>query len=631
LKKPAAFLATFALFVPAGAGAATMTVRYPRTSTVVSELQQNIKYVFVLYQENRSFDSYFGTFPGAEGIYSHPSASTLGFTQMIENVDGTFSTISPFRIGPAQYAADTDDVGHGHPALISKIDVTSSGPQMDMFAMTEEAAHTTSGSLPTLEAKQYGELTMAHEDCDTIPLLWNYAKRFVLFDHMFQNYTGPSTPGNITILAAQAGDTQYGLHPSEGYTNNGGSAIEVPDLNDRDPAWGPYDPNDGATSSNTAPNLTFASIPLTLAGASVSGLASTDSNASTDFADIGDDVPAIAALRKAAVPWGWFQEGYAKEPGETGTTSLSRFITHHNAPQYFGYLANSSERGNLHNLGSFFSAVEGGTLPAGGGVYYVKGGYQNILGLTPAIPAANLQAKFAGDDDHPGYSDAQISEATVADEINRIAASKYWSQSAIVIAWDDSEGDYDHVAPLLRSIGPGSGNVPADYTSDGPRIPMIVISPFAKTDTIVRTYGDQGSVVKFIDTVFGLPALGNLPDEVKGSKAAAALGHKNFDADDTTAAGIDNLVDAFDPGRLAGTTAPIPASYVEVNYHDILTLPQTTGLGCKALGIVPVDYTRGIQNNIPADFNPRPASQPTTTVGKRARPAAPARYTDPED
>jgi phospholipase C len=286
------------------------------------------------------------------------------------------------------------------------------------------------------------------------------------------------------------------------------------------------------------------------------------------------------------------------------------------------------ERNNLHSLGSFYAAVAGGTLPANGGVYYVKGGYQNILGLKPADPKPSLATVFPGDDDHPGYSDAQISEANVADAVNRIAASKYWSQSAIVILWDDSEGDYDHVPPPLTEIGPGTGNVPADYLANGPRVPLMVISPFSKTNTVVHTSGNQASVIKFIDEVFDLTPLGDLPDEQKGRNDALALGHANFDAADSSA--IDDLTDAFDSGRLAGTTAPLPASYAETPTNYVFNLPQKTGLGCGGIGVIPVDYLRGVQNNIPADFNPRPGSDPTTAVGSR-RVTSVRRYTDPED
>jgi phospholipase C len=617
-------VAALSLIAPAGNAAAIPPghVRAVPRNPLISALQQKVKYVFVIYQENRSFDSYFGTFPGADGIYSSPSTETPGFSQQIESTDGTYQTIHPFRIGPAQFAADTEDVGHGHPALVSKIDVTAAGPKMDKFALVEEQAHTT-GAKPSLAAKQYGELTMAYEDCDTIPLLWNYANRFTLFDHIFQSHIGPSTLGALEIISAQIGETQYGLHPSEAYTGNGGSGAGVPVVNDSNPHWGP-----GVTVPGPQLNLTFATLPLTLAGTSVTKLPATDTTASTDFADVREDVSAIHGDGEASHGWAWFEEGYSKEPNETPAQSADSYIPHHNGPQYFGYLANSSERENLHSLGSFYAAVAGGTLPTNGGVYYVKGGYQNILGLKPADPKPSLASIFPGDDDHPGYSDAEISEANVADAVNRIAASKYWSQSAIVILWDDSEGDYDHVPPPITEIGPGSGNVPADYLGNGPRVPLMVISPFSKTNTVVHALGNQASVVKFIDEVFNLTPLGDLPDEEKGRDYARALGHANFDAGDSSA--VDDLLDAFDPGRLAGTTAPLPASYAEVPTNYVFNLPQKTGLGCGGIGVIPVDYLRGVQNNIPADFNPRPGSDPTVTAGARRLPAG-YRYTDPED
>jgi phospholipase C len=593
-----------ALIAPPSAEAAT-----------IAALRKNVKYVFVIYQENRSFDSYFGTFPGANGIYSHPASQTLGYTQYLEDTTGAMVPVEPFRIGPAQYAADTDDVDHSHYRLISKMDVTSAGPQMDQFAMVEEQKHVVPGQLPSLQAKQYGELTMAHEDCDTIPLLWNYANRFTLFDNIFQKEVGPSTPGNIAIVSGQSGETQYGLHPSEGYTDNGGSAAGVPVENDRDPAWGPYNPGDGATPASEQINLTFASLPLTLAGANVSAVEQSDPTASTDFADVTSDVAAISKANEPAAGFGWFEEGY--DNGPNGTESLSSYVTHHNGPQYFGYVANSAIRKDLHGLMDFSKAVSTGTLPAQGGAFYVKGGYKNLYGIKPADPDPTVQTNFVGDDDHPGYSDAEISEANVAHLVNTIAASKYWSQSAIVIAWDDSEGDYDHVAPPLREIGPGVGNVPEDFISNGPRVPLIVISPFAKTNHVGHGFGDQTSVVKLIDTVFGLTPLAQLPDEIRGAQGAAAVGHTGFVPGDSPQNGVINLLDAFDPNRLSGKIAPLPPSYVTVPARYVYNLPQTTGLGCAQIGIIPVDEARGLANNIPADFNPRPGTDPTQATATR--------------
>src|SRR5271157_3150225 len=126
--------------------------REPKMShtALVEQLRKKVKYVFVLYQENRSYDSYFGTFPGGEGLFSHPAAQTPGFYQPLINTDGSSTTIHPFRIGPSDqcpkstvngapttacYASDTDDIDHSHPRMVAKMDIQSNSPQMDQFAV----------------------------------------------------------------------------------------------------------------------------------------------------------------------------------------------------------------------------------------------------------------------------------------------------------------------------------------------------------------------------------------------------------------------------------------------------------------------------------------------------------------
>jgi phospholipase C len=228
------------------------------------------------------------------------------------------------------------------------------------------------------------------------------------------------------------------------------------------------------------------------------------------------------------------------------------------------------------------------------------------MGLKPVDPDPAVQKAFLGDDDHPAYSDAQISEALVASEVNAIAASPYWKQSAIVITWDDSEGDYDHVSPPLRNKGP-DGSV----TSDGPRVPLIVISPFARKFTVSHALGSQASVVKFVDAVFGVTPLAALPDEVKARRIGEAKGLARMGPQDDPGNDIGDLLDAFDPDRLEGRRPPLPASYAEIPPAIVTHLPHYDNHGCAALGIVPVDRARGIVNPIPADFNPRPKTNPS--------------------
>jgi phospholipase C len=589
-------------------------------------LRRKVKYVFVFYQENRSFDSYFGTYPGANGIFSQKQQDTPGFNQPLINTDGTTGTIRPFRIGPKQYAADTDDVDHSHPGIVAKMDIQNGVPQMDRFALTEEEKYVRSGK-PSLKAKQMGELAMAYEDCDTIPLLWRYASRFVLFDHIFQEMAGPSTLGNLAIIAAQTGQTQWALHPNEVYKDNGSHSPGVPVMNDSDPFWGsPLDPTpkaekmpvnrrDFAPGRKAHPqiNLTFATLPLTLQENHLKAATQKDRDSRRDLADVRHDIPYISSRHQAPVGFGWYQEGYGSghvdmDDGPEDAFGLhAAYVTHHNGPQYFGYIANNPEmRQELHNLGDFFEAVKQKTLPQSGGVFFVKGGYKNSLHLMPADPDPRVQKNFQGDDDHPAYSDAQISEALVAEAINAIAASPYWSQSAIIITWDDSEGDYDHVPPPVLARGPDGSPI-----SDGPRVPLILISPYARTHYVAHEAGNQASVVKFVDTVFNLPPLALLPDEERGRRLGEKeFGQKNLGPEDAITPGVAGLMEAFSPSRLLGKTAPLPASYVEISESLIHYLPQETGYGCRELGIITEDRRLHIVNKIPSDFNPRPATDP---------------------
>jgi phospholipase C len=607
---------------------------------MVALLRQHVKYIFVLFQENRSFDSYFGSFPGANGLFSdgtkpRPAAETLGFTQTILNVDGTTGTVQPFRIGPAQHAADTDDVDHGHVRMAEKMDLVGLMAKMDKYALIEEKKYTPAGSNhPPLAAKQMGELTMAYEDCDTIPFLWDYANRFVLFDNIFQTTIGPSTPNAIAMISGQTGETQWVKHPSEAKT---GSPTTVPILADPIPFWGSKSDKttgpqrqpanlvgekSGKNGKNTAPNLTFASLPLTLAGQSITDVTARDLAAKTDLADVQKDIPFIAADKQVAMNWGWYQEGYDREPNEPATApaggSHDSYIGHHNGPQYFGYISNNPlMTDHEHGLGDFFADMAAERLPSSG-VFYVRGGYEAINGMKPAFndgsrEAKAVQALFQGDDDHPGYSDSHISEALVAREVDAIARSPYWKNCAIIITYDESEGDYDHVPPRILSFDPMG--LPL---SRGPRIPLILISPYARVHVVSHEEGDHNSVIKLLDTVFNIPPLADLPDELQARldgedpnfNGPQGFKQTNLGPHDDRTPGTGNLFSAFDPERLEGKAAPLPASYVEIPDAVVNTLPPYGNEGCRAIGMTTEDRVQNIVNHIPEDFNPRPLSNP---------------------
>jgi phospholipase C len=615
---PLAFAAPVVTPQPGGPAAMrAMMVRHePAISTAqeIALLRHHVKYVFVIFQENRSFDSYFATFPGANGLFSQPAAQTAGFYQPIENTDGTMSTISPFRIDPAQYSADTDDVDHSHVGMDEKMDVVDGHAKMDHFALVEEKEHMAGQAKPSLMAKQFGELEMAYEDCDTVPYLWNFASRFVLFDNFFQHTTGPSTPTAIDMIAGQTGETQWVKHPDEAIGSKGlPKNVGEPVVADTDPLWGSRTggdtsglPQNPADHPPYALNQTYASLPLTFTGGKVKTVTAADRAPAGDLADVKQDIPAIAASGAKQVAWGWYEEGYDREPNDKGDKLHTAYIGHHNGPQYFGYVANNpAMTAHLHGLGDFFSDISADKLSATGGIYYIRGGFKNIENLTPADQDPAVQHHFVGDDDHPGYSDAAISEALVAREVNAIAQSKYWKNAAIIITYDESEGDYDNVPPTFTEYDPQG--LPL---SRGPRIPLILISPYARAHVVSHESGDHASVIKFLDLLYGLPPLADLPDELQARQAGEKMFHQaNLGPADDLTPGVGNLLSAFDPARLEGKAKPLPAAYAIT--PDVNAIPPDDNQGCRVIGIVPTDYALGIVNHIPADFNPRPKTDPT--------------------
>ncbi len=675
------------------------------TAQKIKLLRQKVKYVFVLFQENRSFEHYFGTYPGANGLYStYPGANPAdpyaapantfsSFKSLIQNTDGSFSTISPFLIPRTivnaagttipLYPEDTYSVDHSHAGYQNDFHydaATKSKPLNDGYVLDQQGLHFSgdgsspgtvvngSGvpptSVPTLQSKQKGEVVISHIDCDTIPLLWQYADRFTLLDNMHQTATGPSTPNAIAMIAGQVGDTQWVKHPGNVNSKNTtsaygpgngstGQALTLPNLTDSAPYPGsvndtaliqpPYGPDESTNSgSQTGPftsgtpqiTLTFATQPLSFAGSNIGNIVKADQHIATDLVDVSHDIQAIAA-KNPSIDWGWYQQGFGPEPFDgtniyensgsyhyTAAPQHASYIVHHNGPEYFGYLSdNPVLLAHQHGLQQFYTDVQNQALNPNGGVYYVRGGYYNNDGLTPIDPNVNVQRSTPGNDDHPNYSDAQISEALVADSVNAIVNSPYWPQSAIIITYDETDGLYDHQPEQFRTYGPDG--LPE---TGGPRIPTIVISPFAAAHTVSHVYSEHSSVIKFINELYGLVPLADLPDELAARKAGATMAAFNGPNGPQTNLGpADDLVDpmgdlleAFDNDRLLGNVAPLPASYAAIDPAAVHTLPHYGAVGaCVSpnLLIVPTDYPNGYGAGLesdppPLDFNPRPVQSP---------------------
>ncbi len=388
------------------------------SSEDIEALRRKVKYVFVIFNENRSFDHEYGAFPGANGLYSdgkqpRAPADTPGFIQTYaDTATGKTVTVQPFRVGPEQNASYKDSTDHSHKGLAAKLDVRNEVPQMDKFAEVEWRNYAKSGSAEgEKQGTQFARLVMAHIDCDTIPFFWRYASRFTIFDNIFATEDTPSTPNAIAMISGQSGETQWVKHPSSPYnptetghigvisgsingkTYAGVATTEGPPLvNDPQPWWGsefddssatvrePTAPDENWDPNNIASNLTFASLPLTMMGGWINWFIAQDRNADLDLADVEKDIPFIAGLGGQPVQWRWYQNGYDHEPTDgSGVASHIGHVSHHNGPQYFGYVANNpAEQANQHGEGDFFADIAKGALPTTGGVFFIRGGYYNL-------------------------------------------------------------------------------------------------------------------------------------------------------------------------------------------------------------------------------------------------------------
>jgi phospholipase C len=586
------------------------------------------------------------------------------------------------------YPADLISVDHSHQGMANSlnVDATTGIAANDRYAMDQESLTTdgseivtSKGVAPTaisLAQKQKAMTDISHIDCDTIPFMWRWARHFVLFDNFHQTIVGPSTPNAIALIAGQSGQTQWALHNNEGatvtYANPAfpnplgasfGSNVMpatsnafVPVVNDPGPFPGsnldtntvkpPF--NFDENPANPTLNLTFATQPLSFMGHNIENIIASDPNPMADLLDVQDDIKTIAS-HDPAVNWGWFQQGFngndtpdpfepqnSTTPNPTHDPGLNTgYVLHHNGPQYFGYLADNPEvlNNNLHGAKDFFDAVENRTLPRDGGVFYLRGGYDNNDGLVPVDPTPAIQHAFLGNDDHPAYSDQQISEAFAAKAINDIVDSPYWPESVIIITYDETDGFYDHVSPERRSTFADGSQLAA-----GPRIPTLLISPYAASGKISHRYSEHGSVIKFINELYGLVPLASLPDEKRGRELGLqTLGQPNLGPSDDPDNDVGDLTEAFDYDILRGHEPPIHKSFAAISPAIVQLLPHFatanyspngyTNGACKAIGILPTDfpswesYEAGKPiDPYPVDVNPRPTQSPGTPTSGTWKP-----------
>jgi phospholipase C len=480
-----------------------------------------IQHLVVVFQENVSFDHYFGTYPNAANpageppFHARPGTPTVnGLTNALLNNNSNLNPLNgsgatnPFRLDRTQ--AVTADQDHDYTAEQQAYDMGA----MDLFPLF---AGTAGPPPPGGGITSTNGLALGYFDGNTVTALWNYAQHFAMSDNSFSTTFGPSTPGMLNLISGQTNGVTSKLNGTGDEVDGGAGSLTV--VGDPDPIGDVCsNPTRGQVQMggrNIGDMLSAAGITW---GSFMGGfnLARVNSNGTTGCTRSS---AGLAGITKDYIPHhAWFQY-YASTANPKHTPPASLAETWNDGPANHGY-----------DLDDFTRAVQSGNFPA---VSFIKAqAYQ---------------------DGHAGYSDPLDEQTFLVNLINFLQQQPSWKSTAIVVLYDDSDGWYDHqMGPIVnQSTGPAdaltgpnacgtaSNSLPGVDPANthalgrcgyGPRQPLLVISPWARENFVDHTTTDQTSVLRFIE------------DNWLGGQR---IGQGSFDA---IASSIDQMFD-FDQPR----------------------------------------------------------------------------------
>src|SRR5215472_3677796 len=497
-----------------------------------------IEHLVVIFDENVSFDHYFGTYPYAANPAGEPAFTAKAGTPTVHGLysgldasgqpAGPLLTSNPNLSNPQRLGHSdpmTCDQDHGYTHEQSANDLGA----MDKFVQDTGrgatvaqclAGFTFNGSpepVPAGTSPNYA--VMDYYDGNTVTGLWNLAQQYAMSDNAYTTNYGPSTPGAFNVTSGQTYGAICG--PTSATINDSLCAAPT-GLNTTDPAATTSFMIPASQDAGTGTNYSDADPTYDICTYLPSGDGGDNRKAASTITMGGPNIG--TELSTAGVTWGWFQGGFDNGyvPGQ-GTQPTTAQICNERHANVGG---NSSVDYNPHHEPFQYYAATANpiNLPQ---VSYLK--------------AADYQ------DGHAGYSDPNDEQTFLVDTINHLESLPTWSSTAVVVTYDDSDGWYDHVFPTIRSAsqtsldtltGPGTcGNAPvpvnnADQPEQGRcglglRIPFLVVSPWSQSNYIASNVIDQSSVVKFIEQNWNVPALGN---GAADSRAGSIMPMFNFNS-----------------------------------------------------------------------------------------------------
>lgn len=456
-------------------------------------LRRQIDHIVVIFQENRSFDHYFGTFrpqhgqrvanlldqhgnidPRFHGLQKNPAGipyPTLPLPyKQIPAFDNVELPNLPFHLAP--YIPARNNVPWDPEHRFFRMMAEVNGGKMDRFVALAlgSGSHLSTAELEKLRADELAfELAvpsapvLGYYQAEDIPFYHHLAHRYVLCDRFYQAMSGGSTGNALYLVASRScvnpDITEAHMDPYD------------PEMTGLTHAFfdRPYDhnrlmindlpPTQGPTGSNNQNKLRISPPPE-----------------AQNYANIGD------RLTAAQVDWAWYNENWnlvkpwalksAFGPGDGSAVVDSGRIyeAHHNPFQYYRGWYDYVKQGHIRDAHDFREDARQGRLP---GVSFLK------------ASAAHTE--------HPADCSPYYGMSWAEDLVRAVAAGPAWWRTAIFITYDEGGGFWDSVPPIS-----------VDDHGFGTRTPALLVSPWARAGLVDHHVASTASILKCIETRFGL-------------------------------------------------------------------------------------------------------------------------------
>ena len=368
---------------------------------------QPIKHIVFFIKENRTFDNYFGTYPGANGA--------------------TKALDSAGHFVPLRHESDQiPDINHSSQSALMAYD-QGKMDHFDQIKLNKKTPNKNTGqqNASSSNGDPYANNSLTQMYQSDIPNYWTYAQNYVLGDNMFSSLLGPSFPNHLYTIAAQSG----------GVINNPTTDKNVGTLKHSTKGWGC--------------DVSQQQVSVKSSGGTMSL-----QEACFDFKTLADELDA------KGLSWRY----YAPSSGEPGYIwSTFDAIKHVRYGKDWHYVV---------PIQQFMSDAATGNLPV---VSWV---------VTPSDVSEHAPASVCS------------GENWTVQMFNALMHGSDWSSTAVFLTWDDFGGFYDHVAPQQ-----------IDGYGLGFRVPLIVISPYAKKGYIDHTQYEFSSMLRFAEDTLGLATL----------------------------------------------------------------------------------------------------------------------------